>query len=695
MRKTNKMLEIDILFKALQLLLSLVIIGLAYDVHRRSRFKISKVRFKIFALAFASFAILVLTEILIHASIGPYELVLFIDHLAGLIFFLLIGTFGILHFTEQKYMGGIRRGSYYLVFAAVLSYTTYTVISWYIWGKIAYVIEIAMLSLILEILMIIGLNVFIFRKIFQTRSSLNLFILHKRYPFGGGVLLLMVSIVVHIVQLWMEKTHVMLFNPSLMNISRDAIVVVALLTMIDYVYRVYHEGPSEYPKMEFLKRGAGELTHILRIIHYGLVDTGTGEREVLVNEFLEKTRLREFFDKEQIAFREEDLQTAIEKKPYFAVEICEGMLMFFKNYPRFLSDAQTQYLGEFMAKFSERRRFDENRYKKLWEGLSEVYRNTPSINLRKHLSTLSTYGVSSTYAFFEDRHSTGLKRLDEKTGGIPARSLTVVLKSADVERRMFFYPILMANLDRGRNVVYMVPDLLDKSLSDLGDVEEFIPNGRLKVVSLSQDVAGLEEVEQNRYLVKEHPKELTSFLRDLTRDFPLSSIIILADLNPLMIKDSPADIYAFIRAVNEFLYTKNASMYACVSSNTDPSKLEILRENAEVVVSIDKVNNILYYEVLKSDLKTLAAERPSVEKELYDILRYINKENSSGKKPKFKEIKQNFSISPGTTRKRINELQHRGFLEIHNIGKVKLLEITDKGRELVFQSAIYPLKTAK
>jgi predicted transcriptional regulator len=672
--------EIFDLIKVIQLPLSLLICGIGIGIYRRHTSEILKERFKIFSLAFASYCFVVLSEILINISLGDYNLLLLLGHFSGLLFFLLIVIFGILNFSEQQDLNVMKKWIYVLVSAFILLYTASFYIN--ILYETSYSTEIGIFTHIIEILLLLGISVFIIRKIFRIHSPLTPSVLYKKYPFVSGLFLLMISIIVHLTQMVIERTHLD-FNLALMDATRTSMAFIALFFLAVCSFRVYQKGPVGYSEWQFLKNGTGELTHLLRIVYYSLTDAGTGERDVLLNEFLEGAKLKEFFDERHITLKEERLQSAIEKKPNFAIEICEGMFVFFKKHPKFLSDIQTQNVVGFISKIPDLENSNEGNLRRLWKGLSEAYKNTTSIDLRKHLEKLSAWGVSPTYAYFEDRHPTGIKRLDEKTGGIPRRSLTLVLKSIDVDKIMLLNPALMANLKNMRNVVYITPDSPAKILSDLGEMVKFLSRGRLKVVSLSPDADGIEEVGQNCYLVKESPSVLVSFLRDFIGDFPLCSIIVLMDLSSLVVKESPSEIYSFSRAMKDVAFTINAAVYACVSSSMDPEKLAILRENARTVVSVDKMNNHVYYRVLKSDLPT--APEPAITGEMFEILNYINKENCEGKNPKFKDVKINLKISHGTTRKRIIELNKKGFLKIKKVGKLKLLEITDDGREFILK----------
>ena len=65
---------------------------------------------------------------------------------------------------------------------------------------------------------------------------------------------------------------------------------------------------------------------------------------------------------------------------------------------------------------------------------------------------------------------------------------------------------------------------------------------------------------------------------------------------------------------------------------------------------------------------------------LIDTLAYIDKANKEGKLPSYSDIGEHFQLSKPTARNRIRQLEELGTVKEIQRGRMKVLELTDKGK---------------
>jgi PAS domain S-box-containing protein len=68
---------------------------------------------------------------------------------------------------------------------------------------------------------------------------------------------------------------------------------------------------------------------------------------------------------------------------------------------------------------------------------------------------------------------------------------------------------------------------------------------------------------------------------------------------------------------------------------------------------------------------------------LLELLYYVAQRNEVGTKPFHKEIEKRFDITRTTVRKRLNQLREKGFVVEKRKGRMKVVEITDKGKKMI------------
>jgi predicted transcriptional regulator len=182
--------------------------------------------------------------------------------------------------------------------------------------------------------------------------------------------------------------------------------------------------------------------------------------------------------------------------------------------------------------------------------------------------------------------------------------------------------------------------------------------------------------------MEESTKTLLGFLENSIREYPLSSILVLIDLNPLMIRESPEDVHFFVRGLKKMSHDGNITIYSTATENMEPVKLDLIEEGAELVMRHSVVDGAIVSLVAKSDFKV---EPMTLRKELYDILVYVGRENALGRNVNISDIMANFHITAVTARKRVREMLELGFVDIEKVGRAKYIGATDKGKEFLFQ----------
>ncbi len=162
-----------------------------------------------------------------------------------------------------------------------------------------------------------------------------------------------------------------------------------------------------------------------------------------------------------------------------------------------------------------------------------------------------------------------------------------------------------------------------------------------------------------------HPNELRRLLR-ISREFIESQkdcIIILQRFDYLITENGFEKTLKFLHDLNDVIMSSDSVILVSLDDSTLSSeKLALIRQELQ--------------EVSFSD--SMILNEP-----LYEILVYVYDENKRRKMPSYKTITKNFSITKTTARKRIHVLEGKGLIKIITQGKFKLLEVTERGRNLL------------
>ncbi len=142
----------------------------------------------------------------------------------------------------------------------------------------------------------------------------------------------------------------------------------------------------------------------------------------------------------------------------------------------------------------------------------------------------------------------------------------------------------------------------------------------------------------------------------------VDSVILIQRLDYIITQNSFAKTLNFIQTVNDRIMSSNCVLLVSV----DPSILG----NEEM-------------SLLSQELQDLGEKSVRLSESSYELLNFVYGENKHNRMPSFVDVSEKFSITKTTARTRIQELESKGLLKVIKEGKYKLLEVTDKGRNII------------
>jgi DNA-binding MarR family transcriptional regulator len=124
------------------------------------------------------------------------------------------------------------------------------------------------------------------------------------------------------------------------------------------------------------------------------------------------------------------------------------------------------------------------------------------------------------------------------------------------------------------------------------------------------------------------------------------------------------EIITCLYKINEIIRNRDAILLLHINpKNITDEKISILNEE------------FYEYSIKKSDI--------TIDKDLYDILEFIELKNKNNIIVSYKEIGLNFGISKITVSKKIDILVNMDLVETIKSGRAKILHLTDKGKDLI------------
>ncbi len=161
------------------------------------------------------------------------------------------------------------------------------------------------------------------------------------------------------------------------------------------------------------------------------------------------------------------------------------------------------------------------------------------------------------------------------------------------------------------------------------------------------------------------PPDLQKFKEEIM-NLPGWNNAVLIDLDYLIIKNGFLAVLGFVQELRDIFYLFRKGV---IILNVDPS---MVTESE--------------FRALKKECENIRSKSVDLPPEIYELARYIYMENRVGNKPSIKDVMEKFNIARNTAKKRINFLRGRGLVKVERDGRIKLLELTDYGRDYFLMS---------
>lgn len=112
---------------------------------------------------------------------------------------------------------------------------------------------------------------------------------------------------------------------------------------------------------------------------------------------------------------------------------------------------------------------------------------------------------------------------------------------------------------------------------------------------------------------------------------------------------------------------------------------QILLKKSIIILSVDpRTLTERHFSLLGKETSPLVpTPPPNLRDDLIELLAYVAKRNEVGKKPHHKEIRKRFNISRTTVRERLNVLSSKGLIIEKKKGRLKIIEITERGKKIL------------
>lgn len=241
----------------------------------------------------------------------------------------------------------------------------------------------------------------------------------------------------------------------------------------------------------------------------------------------------------------------------------------------------------------------------------------------------------------------------------------VSLISRDISTRLRVEKELMRKMskhDVEKGKVYLVssPELADDVVADLikCGFEGTVVSRRVKDDILCSNA--------NLYYLSEKtgkniiPPDLDN-IRERVVNLPGWNNAVLIDLDYLVFKQGFEEVLEFVQSLKDVFYMLKKGI---IVLNVDPSLLDEKQ-----------------HKLLKKECETIRSKTFDLPPEVFELARYVYRENRLGRKPSIKDIMDRFDIARNTVKKRVDYLKGRGLISIVKDGRIKLLELTDYGKD--------------
>lgn len=144
-------------------------------------------------------------------------------------------------------------------------------------------------------------------------------------------------------------------------------------------------------------------------------------------------------------------------------------------------------------------------------------------------------------------------------------------------------------------------------------------------------------------------------------NLPFWNNVVVLELDYLVFKNGFEKVFEFVQRIRETFY--------------------ILRKGVLILTIDPAFLNEKQIKMLKKECNEIRPKQQTLPHEMYELLRYVYSLNRVGEKPSIKEVVQKFNIARNTCKKRIRYLKDKGLIKITKVGRAKILEVTDRGKE--------------
>jgi predicted transcriptional regulator len=671
----------------LQIAMALFIAFIAGDLRDEAQSRPLKFRLKLFEAAFFLYALRTFLHVLSGSGVSDDlsevshlpHINLLLGHAFESIVFVLIGTIGLLYFVDNKYHKSIKKASWgtlgilSLIIIYLLTAHALALLGLIAAEPLAHSDNLFVSFHSFQIILIVAVTAIIMKKLIDNRATLNPFRLHEKYPFGFGVIILTLANLIHL--------HSLILTRSLMitlEITEETLALLALIIISSMMWKTFNKDRFAQETLVESDDLVVSLNNVLKHAYFGYYSLEIGVVDFMFNNLLEKSHLSDVAIEGGIGIDRSRFLKKVSEDPKFLLHVATGLLDYFEKNKQMLDKEQLDFLIDYLAISVARHKYDVSTLRSLWITLSNIMKTTEIVGSSK-LMKLSGWNPASNFAYFENTHPTGLSNLDRITGGIVSKSFVLNLRNAEISKESLFYPFIGINLSHWRTIIYVTPDELSDVVSKL-KLEKYLDEGRITLVGLTHGKQK-DGLGKGLYHIEESTKALLSLLEELISEHPHRAIIFVIDLNPFIIREKPEDLHLLIRALKKIILKGNISIYSTATDKMDSIKLDLIEDNSNLVIrhEIEEGN------IISILAKTEFRKKPlALRQELGDILVFVEKENTSGRKVNITGIMKYIGITAVTVRKRIKELLDEDLLEVDKVGRTKFLSVSNKGKEFLY-----------
>ncbi len=226
----------------------------------------------------------------------------------------------------------------------------------------------------------------------------------------------------------------------------------------------------------------------------------------------------------------------------------------------------------------------------------------------------------------------------------------------ETERRILRY-----NVERGRVYFAESFDLAVEVFQDLvkcGYEGKVISRRYPEVIGISEESHLMLSLRKKGRTVEPDPKIVYKEIANL----PGWKNAVLLDLDYLLVKRSFEEVYELLQNLKDLFFVLNKGVLIVVSDTG------LLSENE--------------MKLLKMECSIIQSKEVDIPDEFFEVLRFIYSKNRVGERPSIKDVMANFGITRNTAKKRLAYLQNRGLIRMIKDGRMKVLEVTENGKEV-------------